>query len=230
MIETLNISQCYLHGPGPSNVHPSVLQAISTPVVWHLDPEFLQVMEEVKILLKNIFETSNDFTIPISGTGSAGMEAALANIIEPGDQALVCTNGYFGFRMVEMIKHHGGAVNEITAPWGEPIDPSAVEDEIRRNKEKVVCIVHAETSTGVLQPLEEISRITHENGALILIDAVTSLGGVPVRVDETEIDICYSGPQKCLSCPLVWLQSPLVRVRCPQSRNANILFEVGIWT
>ena len=200
-IESLKIGKRYLHGPGPSNVYPSVLKAISIPVVGHLDPEFLQVMEEVKVLLKNVFETSNDFTIPISGTGSAGMEAAFANIMEPDDHALVCTNGYFGSRMGEMIRRHGGSVREITAPWGEPIDPAAVEEELRTNQVKVVCIVHAETSTGVLQPLEEISRITHENGALLLVDAVTSLGGLPVIVDETEIDICYSGTQKCLSCP-----------------------------
>lgn len=200
-IGPLRISDRYLHGPGPSSVYPSVLEALGTPLLGHLDPEFLNVMEEVKVFLRYVFETENEFTLPISGTGSAGMEAALFNVIEPGDNVLICTNGYFGTRMAEMVRRCGGVLNEITVPWGTIIDPDDVAAALQETRAKVVGIVHAETSTGVLQPLDDISRIVHEQGALLLVDAVTSLGGVPVEVDKHQIDVCYSGTQKCLSCP-----------------------------
>lgn len=190
-----------LLGPGPSNVHPRVLKAMATPLVGHLDPDFLQVMDESKELLKLVFQTENSLTIPLSGTGSAGMEASLFNLIEEGDEVLVAVNGYFGERMCQMIPRCGGRVRRIEAPWGEVFDPDQIEDALQEGAVKVVAIVHAETSTGVLQPLEEISQIVHSYGALLLVDAVTSLGGVDLGVDEWDIDACYSGTQKCLSCP-----------------------------
>jgi len=190
-----------LLGPGPSNVHPRVLKAMATPLVGHLDPDFLEVMNEVKGLLQFVFQTENNLTIPLSGTGSAGMEASLFNLIEEGDEVLVAINGYFGERMCQMIPRCGGRVRRIEAPWGSIFEPDQIEDALQERAAKIVAIVHAETSTGVLQPLEEISQIAHRYGALLLVDAVTSLGGVELKVDEWDIDACYSGTQKCLSCP-----------------------------
>lgn len=190
-----------LLGPGPSNVHPRVLRAMAAPLVGHLDPDFLQVMDEVKQLLQLVFQTENNLTIPLSGTGSAGMEAALYNLIEEGDEVLVAINGYFGERMCQMIPRCGGRIRRIDAAWGDIFHPEQVEQALLDGGAKVVAIVHAETSTGVLQPLEEISKIVHRHGALLLVDAVTSLGGVELKVDEWGVDACYSGTQKCLSCP-----------------------------
>lgn len=190
-----------LLGPGPSSVHPRVLQAMASPVVGHLDPEFLKIMDRTQDLLRAVFGTSNRLTIPVSGTGSAAMEAAIANMVEPGDGVLVCVNGYFGGRLADMAKRYGAQVETISRPWGEVFTPDEVRDALSRKPAKVVAIVHAETSTGALQPLDEIIEVIHENGALIVVDAVTSLGGLPVEVDERGIDIAYSGSQKCLSCP-----------------------------
>jgi len=200
-IRPLEISERHLHGPGPSDVYASVLDVMKQPVIGHLDPEFLRVMEEVEVLLRFVFETENRLTIPISGTGTAGMEAAIFNLIEPGDTVLVCTNGYFGSRMAEMVRRCRGVLQEIKSPWGEIIDVSQIEEAIKHKPAKVVFIVHAETSTGALQPLGDISQVVHENGSLLLVDAVTSLGGMSVGVDEHRIDVAYSGTQKCLSCP-----------------------------
>ena len=193
--------QRILLGPGPSMVHPRVLRAMASPLVGHLDSYFLEVMERTKVLLRMVFETQNQLTIPISGTGSAAMEASLANLIEPGDEILICINGYFGLRLVDMAQRYGAEIRTIVRPWGEVFTADEVRDALAQKSAKIVAIVHAETSTGALQPLEEISRVVHENGSLLLVDAVTSLGGVPVQVDEIGIDICYSGTQKCLSCP-----------------------------
>lgn len=190
-----------LLGPGPSNVHPRVLKAMATPLVGHLDPAFLEVMDEAKQLLKFVFQTENELTIPVSGTGSAGMEASLFNLIEEGDEVLVAVNGFFGERMCQMVPRCGGRVRRIEAPWGQIFEPDQVEDALQHRTVKLVAIVHAETSTGVLQPLEEISEIVHRYGALLLVDAVTSLGGVELKVDQWDIDACYSGTQKGLSCP-----------------------------
>ncbi|MEW6754102.1 MAG: alanine--glyoxylate aminotransferase family protein [Candidatus Latescibacterota bacterium] len=198
---TLHTAERILLGPGPSNVHPRVLQALASPLVGHLDPQFLAIMEDVKSLLQEVFQTRNRFTIPISGTGSAGMEACLANVVEPGDRVLVCVNGVFGRRMLDVAQRCGAEAATVEAPWGHPIAPEAVRAALSRAQYKVVGIVHAETSTGVLQPLEEIATLARDNGALLLVDAVTSLGGVRVVVDEWGVDLCYSGTQKCLSCP-----------------------------
>ncbi|EMA24130.1 MULTISPECIES: pyridoxal-phosphate-dependent aminotransferase family protein [Haloarcula] len=191
-----------LMGPGPSDVHPRVLKAMSTPLVGHLDPSFIEIMDEVQDLLRYTFRTDNKWTIPVSGTGSAAMEAAIGNVVEPGDTMLVPTNGYFGGRMASMAERAGGDVVTVDAPWGQPLDPSAVEAAFDEHSPDVFGFVHAETSTGVLQPsVPELTDIAHANDALVIADSVTSLGGVELRVDEWGIDVAYSGPQKCLSCP-----------------------------
>ncbi len=191
-----------LMGPGPSDVHPRVLQAMSKPLVGHLDPVFLDIMNEVQDLLRYTFRTENRWTIPVSGTGSAAMEAAFANLVEPGDTVLVPTNGYFGARMDSMARRAGGDVVHVHAPWGRPLDPDDVRAALEEHRPAVFAFVHAETSTGVLQPyVPVLTTAAHEAGALVIADTVTSLGGVELRVDEWNIDVAYSGGQKCLSCP-----------------------------
>jgi alanine-glyoxylate transaminase / serine-glyoxylate transaminase / serine-pyruvate transaminase len=188
-------------GPGPSNVPARVLQAMSAPCIGHLDPYFLSVMDETQDLLKYLFQTDNAFTIPVSGTGSAGMEACLVNLVEPGEEVVVCVNGVFGSRMADIVGRLGGHLIQIDGKWGRTIDPEAVAKAVHKKNPKVVALVHAETSTGVCQPLEDIAYITHEADALFLVDMVTSLGGVKVAVDDMGIDAAYSGTQKCISCP-----------------------------
>lgn len=190
-----------LLGPGPSLAHPRVLRAMATPLVGHLDPYFLKLMDRIQNQLRYAFETQNTLTIPISGTGSAAMEAAVANMVEPGDAVLVCINGYFGGRIAEMARRYGGHVKTIERPWGEVFTPEEVGQALKEHPSQVVAIVHAETSTGAQQPLGEIARLVHDQGGILIVDAVTSLGGLPVQVDEIDIDVCYSGSQKCLSCP-----------------------------
>jgi len=175
---------------------------MGTPLVGHLDPSFIEIMDEVQNLLRYTFRTDNKWTIPVSGTGSAAMEAAIGNVVEPGDTMLVPTNGYFGDRMASMAERAGGEVVTVDAPWGQPLDPAAVEAAFDGHSPDVFGFVHAETSTGVLQPsVPELTDIAHANDALVIADSVTSLGGVELRVDEWGIDVAYSGPQKCLSCP-----------------------------
>jgi len=189
-------------GPGPSDVHPRVLRAMSTPLVGHLDPSFVEIMDEVQDLLRYTFRTDNQWTIPVSGTGSASMEAAIGNLVEPGDRMLVPTNGYFGDRMASMAERAGGEVVRVDAPWGEPLDVADVEDAFDEHQPDVFGFVHAETSTGALQPsVPELTDVAHAHDALVIADSVTSLGGVELRVDEWDVDVAYSGPQKCLSCP-----------------------------
>ncbi len=191
-----------LMGPGPSNVDPRVLLAMAKPLVGHLDPEFVQIMNQLQELLREVFGTRNPLTIPISGTGSAGMEAAFVNLVEPGDRVLICVNGVFGERMTDVAGRCGAEVKTLSAPWGETFDLGAVERELRSFQPKVLAIVHAETSTGVLSPMEECHNLMKKfPETLFLVDTVTSLGGHPVKVDEWGIDVCYSGTQKCLSCP-----------------------------
>ena len=191
-----------LLGPGPSNVHPRVLKALATPLVGHLDPEFIRFMEDTKDLLRFVFQTQNTLTFPVSGTGSAGMEACLVNLLEPGDEAVVGVNGVFGMRMKDIIERCGATPIVIEADWGMVFTPEQVRDALARcRRPKLVALVHAETSTGAWQPLEEMSALIHRMGALFVVDTVTSLGGCPVQVDAWGIDACYSGTQKCLSCP-----------------------------
>lgn len=190
-----------LLGPGPSEVPPRVLAAMGMPLLGHLDPEFVALMDETQRLLRHVFRTENPLTMAVSGTGSAGMEAVVVNLIEPGDTMLVCVNGVFGARMVDVAERAGAKVTAIERPYGEVFDPGEVRAAVKRVGPKVVGIVQAETSTGAWQPIDEIARIAHEAGALIAVDAVTSLGGVPVEVDAWGLDAVYSGTQKCLSCP-----------------------------
>jgi alanine-glyoxylate transaminase/serine-glyoxylate transaminase/serine-pyruvate transaminase len=200
--EPLNLPQRVLLGPGPSDVPPRVLLAMAAPTLGHLDPLYLRIMDETRRMLREVFRTRNELTMAISGTGSAGMEAAVVNLVEPGDEMIVCVNGVFGGRMRDVAQRAGATVHPVEAEWGRTIEPDAVAQALKAHpKTKVVGIVHAETSTGAHQPLEEISKLVHDAGALLLVDTVTSLGGVEVRVDDWRIDACYSGTQKCLSCP-----------------------------
>ncbi len=197
----LDTSTRILLGPGPSMVPPRVLRAMAQPLVGHLDPQFIALMNEVQDLLRFVFQTENRLTIPISGTGSAGMEAALCNFVEPGDGVLIGVNGYFGERLCDMAARYGARVRRLERPWGEVFAAEDVERALCEEPAKVVALVHAETSTGALQPMEGMAEVVHRYGGLLLMDCVTSLGGVPVEVDAWGVDIAYSGTQKCLSGP-----------------------------
>ncbi len=198
----LNPPNRVLLGPGPSNIHPRVQMAMLAPIVGHLDPYFVSVMEDTVELLRSVFRTQNQLTFPISGTGSAGMEAGFDNFLEPGDVAVVGVNGLFGERMVENAVRCGAKVVQVPADWGRIIEPEAIEAALKAEKKvKLIALVHAETSTGILQPLADASRLAKQYEALLLVDTVTSLGGQEVAVDDWGIDVCYSGTQKCLSCP-----------------------------
>ena len=196
--------QRLLMGPGPSNVHPRVLQAMAMPILGHLDREFVNVMDEVREMLRLVFKTSNSLTFPISGTGSAGMEAAICNLVEPGDHVVVAINGYFGNRMADIASRCGAKVQTANFPWGKAVGPdlSPLEEELKANtRVKAICVVHAETSTGVLSPLHEIVALAHRYDAVIIADAVTSLGGHELDMDGWDLDVCYSATQKCLGAP-----------------------------
>ena len=190
-----------LMGPGPSTVHPRVLRALAAPTVGHLDPTFFRVMDEVQELLRALFTTENTLTFAVSGTGSAGMEAALANVLERGDRVVIGKHGVFGARMADIAERLGCDVAVVEAPFGEALDPDRIAAAVAQGPTKLVGFVHAETSTGVLQPPEPIAAIAREANALCLLDCVTSVGGVPVTVDAWGVDIAYAGTQKCLSCP-----------------------------
>lgn len=194
--------QRVLLGPGPSDVSPRVLSALAAPTIGHLDPQYLKIMDETRAMIREVFSTTNEMTMATSGTGSAGMEMCVVNLIEPGDEMIVCVNGVFGTRMRDVAGRAGATVHSIEQDWGKIIEPSAVAEALAAHPNtKVLGIVHAETSTGAHQPLVEISKLVHDAGALLLVDAVTSMGGVELLVDEWKIDAVYSGTQKCLSCP-----------------------------
>ncbi|MEC9004632.1 MAG: alanine--glyoxylate aminotransferase family protein [Planctomycetota bacterium] len=201
MTAPLNPPLRTLLGPGPSDIHPRVLDAIGKPTVGHLDPYYLQVMNDLQEMLRGLFRTQNEMTMAISATGSAGMETTIVNLVEPGDSVLICINGVFGMRMADVAERAGAQVTKLERPWGEVFHADELAEAIKACRPKIVGIVMAETSTGAWQPIEEISRVVHEHDALLLVDAVTSLGGVPVEVDAWDIDAIYSGSQKCLSCP-----------------------------
>jgi len=191
-----------LMGPGPSNVHPRVLAAMALPTIGHLDPAFIDLMDDIKSLLRDTFLTENEVTFPVSGPGSVGMETAVVNMVEPRKKVVVCVNGVFGGRIKEMVQRYGGIPVVVDTPWGEPVDPKKLEAALTKNRDaKVVAFVHAETSTGARSDIKELARIAHKHDCLTIVDTVTSLGGIPVKVDEWELDVVYSGSQKCLSSP-----------------------------
>ena len=198
---TLNPPVRVLLGPGPSDIHPRVLEAIAKPTVGHLDPFYLQLMNAMQDKLRAVFQTKNEMTFAVSATGSAGMEAAVVNLIEPGDAMIACVNGVFGGRMADVAGRAGAEVTTIEKPWGSVFEPADLKDALAATKPKAVGIVMAETSTGAAQPIKEIADLVHDAGAMLIVDSVTSLGGMPVKVDEWGIDAIYSGSQKCLSCP-----------------------------
>ena len=201
-LNELQPPQKVLLGPGPSSVHPRVLQALSLPVMGHLDPAFFQVMDDVCEMLRMVFHTENSMTVPISSTGTGAMETACANIIEPGDSVLICRNGYFGIRLGDIAERCGATVHLMDTPWGKAVDPQMLKDELKKHSGlKAVGVVHAETSTGVLSDIKELIDVIHEAGALAIVDAVTSLGGHEVRMDDWGMDVCYSATQKCLGAP-----------------------------
>ncbi len=197
----INPPQRRLMGPGPSDVEPSVLEVMALPTLGHLDPQFLKIMDEIRDMLRALFNTDNALTFPMSGTGSAGMETCFANLIEPGDRVLIGINGVFGGRMVDVAQRCGAEVVTVEVPWGETFTPDDFLQKARGQRFDLMALVHAETSTGTLQDLSGMRAVADQIGALLLVDAVTSLGGHPVRVDDWGIDAIYSGTQKCLSCP-----------------------------
>jgi alanine-glyoxylate transaminase/serine-glyoxylate transaminase/serine-pyruvate transaminase len=198
----LNPPERILMGPGPSTVPARVLKALGSPTMGHLDPDYIDVMDECCAMLRRVFRTENALTFPVSATGMAGMEAIASNLVERGDEVIVCINGVFGGRMKDIMERCGAVVHTVEAEWGEIITDEAVREAVQAHpKASLMTIVHAETSTGAHQPLVEISKMVHEAGMLLVVDAVTSLGGHPVNVDEWGIDAIFSGTQKCLSCP-----------------------------
>jgi alanine-glyoxylate transaminase / serine-glyoxylate transaminase / serine-pyruvate transaminase len=191
-----------LLGPGPSNIHPRVMKAMLSPMVGHLDPDFVKVMEDIKKMLRIVFSTGNEITFPVSGTGSAGMQTVMTNLIEAGDEVVVGTAGVFGARMVEVATRLGAKIHHVDAEWGRIVEPERIEQALKGAKApKLVAIVHAETSTGIHQPIEEISKMAHAHGALMAADGVTSLGCVPLEIDAWQIDACYSCTQKGIGAP-----------------------------
>lgn len=200
-MKTFNPPERTLMGPGPSNLHPRVLAALSRPIVGHLDPAFAGMMEELKVLLRDAFRTENALTYPVSAPGSAGMETCFVNLVEAGDKVIVCRNGVFGGRMIENANRYGANTVVVEDEWGKPVDPQKLEDALKANPDtKIVAFVQAETSTGAESDTKTLTEIAHRHGALVIVDAVTALGGTPVKVDEWGVDAIYAGSQKCLSC------------------------------
>ncbi|MBD2297414.1 alanine--glyoxylate aminotransferase family protein [Nostoc sp. FACHB-190] len=200
-LKPLEIPSKLLLGPGPSNAHPTVLQAMNTTPLGHLDPDFLGLMNEIQSLLRYVWQTENPHTIAVSGTGSAAMEATIANAVEPGDVVLIGVTGYFGNRLVDMAGRYGADVRTITKPWGQVFSLEELRTAMETHRPTILALVHAETSTGARQPLDGVGELCREFGTLLLIDTVTSLGGVPIFLDEWGVDLAYSCSQKGLGCP-----------------------------
>jgi alanine-glyoxylate transaminase/serine-glyoxylate transaminase/serine-pyruvate transaminase len=221
-------------GPGPSDVPPRVLEALSRPTIGHLDPAFIRMMDEVKELLQYAFQTSNAMTMPVSAPGSAGMETCFVNLVEPGDKVIVCQNGVFGGRMKENVERCGGIAVMVEDNWGEAIDINKVADALKTHEDsKIVAMVHAETSTGAQSDIAALVKLAHEHGCLTIVDTVTSLGGIPVKVDEWGIDAIYSGSQKCLSCtpgvaPVSFNERALEKVRNRQTRVQSWFMDLNL--
>ena len=227
------IPETLLMGPGPSAVPQEVYQALSRPTLGHMDPSFIAIMDEIKALLREVMGTRNALTIPISGTGSAGMEAAFVNLVEAGDRVLILANGVFGNRMVEVASRLGAEVDVLEAEWGKPIEVDNVAERLLGTPYRLVAVVHAETSTGVRNPVAEIGGLVRGIGALFLVDAVTSLGGIPVEVDAWGIDALYSGTQKCLSCPpglspLTLSERAVAKLRARKRKVPNWYLDLGL--
>lgn len=197
----LNPDTRTLLGPGPTTAHPRVLRSMTTPLIGYLDPQFLSILDEVQELLRFVFQTANKLTLAVSGTGSAGMEAALCNFIETGDHVVVGANGFFGSRIAEIASRYGAEVTTLQKPWGQVFSLEELESALQARPAKILALVHAETSTGALQPMDGVGEIAKRHGSLLLLDTVTSLSGVPVQIDDWGVDIAYSASQKCLSCP-----------------------------
>lgn len=223
-----------LMGPGPSDVHPRILEAMSRPTIGHLDPAFIQMMEEVKTLLQYAFLTKNELTMPVSAPGSAGMETCFANLVEPGDQVIVCQNGVFGGRMKENVERCGGTAIMVEDTWGEAVDPNKLEAALKANPDaRIVAFVHAETSTGAQSDAETLVKLAHQYDCLTIVDAVTSLGGTPVKVDEWAIDAIYSGTQKCLSCtpglsPVSFSERALEKIRSRKQKVQSWFMDLNL--
>lgn len=200
-MDRLNPPHRLLCGPGPGNADPRVHAAMSLPEIGHLDPEFIKMMEDVKTLLRYCWQTNNEFTVPVSGTGSAAMEACMANLVETGDKVLIFCNGYFGHRLCDMADRYGAKVIMEKTPWGTVFPFEKIKSSVEEHKPAIVALVHAETSTGAAQPLEGVGQLCHDNGALLVADCVTSISGVPCHLDKWGVDAAYAGTQKCLSCP-----------------------------
>ncbi len=228
-----DIDEILLMGPGPSCVHPEVYKALSRFTLGHLDPHFIKIMDQIQVLLQKILNTNNRLTIPISGTGSAGMETCFVNLIEPEDKVLILINGVFGKRMREVATRLGADIDSIEFEWGTPIDPKQVKEKLVSNSYNLIAMVHAETSTGVKNPVEEISHIIRNTESLFLVDAVTSLGGIEVRVDDWGIDALYSGSQKCLSvppglAPVSFSEKALLKIKNRKTRVPNWYLDMSL--
>jgi alanine-glyoxylate transaminase/serine-glyoxylate transaminase/serine-pyruvate transaminase len=233
-IKSFHPPQRTLMGPGPSDVSPRVLAAMSRPTVGHLDPAFVTMMEEVKALLQYAFQTRNRLTFPVSAPGSAGMETCFVNLIEPGDKVVVCQNGVFGGRMKENVLRAGGTPIMVEDPWGRAVDPQKVEDALKANPDaRLVAFVHAETSTGACSDVRLLAEIAHRHDCLTIVDAVTSLGGIPLLVDEWQLDAVYSGTQKCLSCvpglsPVTFNERAMERINRRRHRAQSWFLDLGL--
>ena len=229
-----DITPRLLLGPGPSPVSPEILQAMARPTVGHLDPQFLTIMDEVNEGLRMVFGTKNALTFPVSGTGSAAQEGAMVNMVEPGDTVIVGINGVFGGRLAEMARRAGAEVVAVEAEWGRIIEPQQVEDALKAHPHaRVVAVVLAETSTGVWQPLDEIGRLVGQSDALLVVDAVTALAGIPVEVDAVGIDVCYSGTQKCLGVPpglgpITFSDQAVERIKARKAPSQSWYLDAGL--
>jgi alanine-glyoxylate transaminase/serine-glyoxylate transaminase/serine-pyruvate transaminase len=223
-----------LMGPGPSDVHPRVLTAMARPTIGHLDPAFIAMMEEIKALLQYAFQTNNALTIPISAPASAGMEACFVNLVEPGEKVVVCINGVFGARMKEIVERIGGVVVMVEDAWGTSVDPNKLEAALKANPDaKIVAFVHAETSAGVQSDAKTLVGIAHKHGCLTIVDAVTSLGGSPLKVDEWGLDAVYAGSQKCLSCtpglsPLTLSDRAVEKIKKRKTKVQSWFFDLNL--
>lgn len=233
-LQSFHAPRRVLMGPGPSDMHPRVLTALGQPVIGHLDPAFAGMMEELKVLLRYAFQTENALTFPVSGPGSVGMETCFVNLVEPGDKVIVCRNGVFGGRMIENVERCGGVAVVVEDAWGEAVDPQKLEDALKAHPDaKVVAFVQAETSTGALSDAQTLIALAHRHGCLTIVDAVTSLGGNPLRVDAWGADAVYSGSQKCLSCtpglsPVTFSERSVERLKARKTRVQSWFMDLNL--